>query len=253
MFITSLDNEKVRFYEKLKDKKERDKTGLFMVEGAHLVLEAHKQGLIKELLLEKDEVFPIDIPKEQTVYLTEQIIKKISSVESPQKVMAVCYKKKECEELGDKILILDNVQDPGNVGTIIRSACAFNIDTVVFSPNSVDLYNPKTIRATQGMFFHMNCIRRDLMPILEALKKEEIPIYGTLVGYGDDVREIEDEGKKRFALVVGNEGNGVEEGITNMCDKNLYIDTNSNVESLNVAIATSILLYELGSKVKEKN
>ena len=248
MLITSLDNEKVKGYIRLKDKKERDRTGLFLVEGAHLVLEAHKKGLIEELLLEKDEVFTIDIEEERTVYLTDQIIKKISSVETPQKVMAVCRKPKESNELGDKILILDNVQDPGNVGTIIRSACAFNIDTVVFSPNSVDLYNPKTVRATQGMFFHMNCIRRDLMPVLEKLKEEEYPIYGTLVGYGEDVRDVNDEGKERFVLIVGNEGNGVEEDITKMCDKNLYIDTSSNVESLNVAIATSILLYELGSK-----
>ncbi len=248
MIITSLENEKVKFYESLKQKKVRDSKNIFLVEGAHLVLEAHKKGLIEELILEKDEVFPIDIPKEKIVYVSDNILKKISSAVTPQKVMAVCKKPKESDELGEKILILDNVQDPGNVGTIIRSACAFNIDTVVFSPNSCDLYNPKTVRATQGMFFHMNCIRREIIPVLKKIKEAEIPVYGTLVGYGDSVKSIEEEGKKRFALVVGNEGNGVEEEITKLCDKNLYIDTNSNVESLNVAIATSILLYELGSK-----
>ena len=246
MLITSIDNEKVKNYIKLKDKKYRDGTGLFLVEGSHLVLEAHKKGLVKELILEVDEVFPIDIAN--VVYLPMDIINKISSVETPQKVMALCEKPKENNELGNRVLILDDVQDPGNVGTIIRSSCAFNIDTVVFSKNSVDLYNPKTIRATQGMFFHLNCVRRDIIPVIEELKDKGIPIYGTLVGWGSDVKDLTKEEKDKFCLIVGNEGNGVEEKITKMCDKNLYINTNSNVESLNVAIATSILLYELGGK-----
>jgi len=244
MLITSLDNDRVKKYLKLKEKKYRDQTGEFIVEGSHLVLEAYKQGLIKELILEKEEVFPIDV--KDVIYLPMDLIHKISKVETPQTVMALCSKKEESEELGDHILLVDDVQDPGNLGTIIRSAVAFNIDTVVLSKNCVDLYNPKTIRATQGMFFHINVLRRDLEEIIQQLDDEDIPIYGTLVEYGEDVRTLKDKDKVKFALVVGNEGNGVRKEISDMCDKNLYIKMNSDVESLNVGVATSILLYELG-------
>lgn len=244
MLITSLDNDRVKKYLKLKEKKYRDQTGEFIVEGSHLVLEAYKQGLIKELILEKEEVFPIDV--KDIIYLPIDIIRKISTVETPQTVMALCSKKEENDELGDHILLVDDVQDPGNLGTIIRSAVAFNVDTVVLSKNCVDLYNPKTIRATQGMFFHINVLRRDLKDIIQKLDDEDIPVYGTLVEYGEDVRTLKDKDKIKFALVVGNEGNGVRKEISDMCDKNLYIKMNSDVESLNVGVATSILLYELG-------
>ncbi len=244
MLITSLDNEKVKKYIKLKEKKYRDKTGEFIVEGSHLVLEAYKQGLIEELILEKDEVFPISI--DNIIYLPLELINKISNVETPQTVMALCKKKKESDDLGSHILLVDDVQDPGNLGTIIRSAVAFNIDTVVLSNNTVDLYNPKTIRSTQGMFFHINVIRRDIKTTIEKIKEELIPVYGTLVDHGSDVRELNDRDKEKFALIVGNEGNGVRKEIIDMCDKNLYVKMNSDVESLNVGVATSILLYELG-------
>ena len=96
------------------------------------------------------------------------------------------------------------------------------------------------------MFFHINIIKRDLESVIAELKEKQIPVYGTLVGYGSDVRSLSEKDKLRYALVVGNEGNGVRNSISNLCDKNLYINMNGNVESLNVAIATSILLYELG-------
>lgn len=244
MLITSMDNDRVKKYLKLKEKKYRDETGEFIVEGSHLVIEAYKQGLIKELILEIDEVFPLgDI--DQIIYLPMDIIKKISSVETPQTVMALCSKKEESEELGNHILLVDNVQDPGNLGTIIRSSVAFNIDTVILSENTVDLYNPKTIRSTQGMFFHINVLRRDLLSVIDDLKKKEIPIYGTLVEHGEDVRTLSEKDKAKYALVLGNEGNGVRQEIIEKCDKNLYIKLNSDVESLNVGVACSILLYEL--------
>ena len=243
MLITSMDNDRVKKYIKLKDKKYRDKENLFIVEGSHLVIEAYKRGLIEELILEQDEVFPLDI--NNIVYLPMEIINKISSVETPQTVMALCRKKEEKEELGNKILLVDDVQDPGNVGTLIRSAVAFNIDTVVLSENSVDLYNPKTVRSTQGMFLHINVIRKNLEEVIKELKTKEIPVYGTNVGHGEDIRNLKKEDKEKYALVVGNEGNGVRESIQNICDKNFYISMNPDVESLNVGVATSILLYEL--------
>ena len=232
MLITSLDNERVKKYIKLKEKKYRDQTGEFIVEGSHLVLEAYRAGLIKELILEKEAVFPLDI--KDIVYLPMDIINKVSTVETPQTVMALCSKKEENESLGDHILMVDDVQDPGNLGTIIRSAVAFNIDTVILSKNTVDLYNPKTIRATQGMFFHINVIKKDLLEVMKYLDDIDVPVYGTLVEHGEDVRTLNEKDKKKFALIVGNEGNGVHKEISDKCDKNLYIKMNSDVESLNV-------------------
>ncbi len=241
MLITSLDNDRIKGYIKLKDRKYRKKTGKFIVEGMHLVLEACKKGIVEELILEKDVVLPIDLP---TIYVTNEIINKISEMECPSNVMALCNMFNN-EIVGDKILMLDDLQDPGNLGTIIRSAVAFNVDTIVLSPNTVDLYNPKVIRATQGMMFHINIVIRDLKEVITSLKEKEIPIYGTRVDYGSDVRTLKDKDRSKYCLIMGNEGNGVSEEILDMCDAYFYIEMNEVVESLNVGVATSIILYEL--------
>lgn len=242
MLITSLENERVKAYVKLKDRKYRKKTKTFIVEGLHSVLEAYKSGNVIELILEKDEVLPFDVP---CVYVTREIINKISSLDTPSNVMALCKMSEVKEEYGNKILLLDNVQDPGNLGTIIRSAAAFNIDLIVLSPNTVDMYNPKVIRSTQGMIFHVPIIVKELQDVIQELKKNEIPIYGTRVEYGEDVIKLKEKDKKRFALIMGNEGNGVNRELLEKCDKSLFINMDEKVESLNVAVATSILLYEL--------
>ncbi len=245
MLITSLDNEKIKNYNKLKDKKFRDKTGKFLVEGYHLVFEAYKAGLVDEIILEQDEVIPLEAPK---VYVTNEIINRLSDVETPSKVMALCHKKEEQTELGNHILILDGVQDPGNLGTIIRSSKAFHVDTIVLSESTVDPYNAKVIRSTQGMLFHTNIIRRDLVTFIEELKKDNYPIYGTQVTHGRDVRSLSEKDTLRYVLIMGNEGNGVRDEILDLCDDFLYITMDESVESLNVGVATSILLYELDLK-----
>lgn len=244
MLITSLENERVKKYLKLKEKKYRDKYNEFLVEGEHLVLEAYKAGLIKELILQEGLNANIDIS--HIIYLSTNIIKKISNVDSPQKIMALCEKMENNSNLKNKILIIDNIQDPGNLGTIIRSAVAFNIDTIVLSEDCVDLYNPKVIRATQGILFHISIIKKDLKEVLKELHKENITIYKTDVTNGIDARNLSLKEREKYALVIGNEGNGVRKYLEPLCDKNLYIPMNSKAESLNVAIATSIILYELG-------
>ena len=241
MLITSLDNDRIKNYIKLKDRKYRKKTNTFIVEGMHLVEEAIKEDLVIELIVEKDTKISTSLP---IVYVTKEIINKISEMESPSNIMALC-KIRESNIIGDKILMLDEIQDPGNLGTIIRSAKAFNVDTIVLSPNTVDIYNPKVIRATQGMVFHTNIVIKDLIPTIDELKQNEIPIYGTKVDNGKDVRELKANGKNKYCLIMGNEGNGVSKEILDKCDVYLYIKMNKNVESLNVGVATSILLYEL--------
>ena len=245
MLITSLDNDRIKSYIKLKDRKNRKKTNTFLVEGLHSVLEAYRNGSIIELILEKDEVLPIDVP---CIYVTSEIINKISSLESPSKILALCKMIEPKKELGDKILLLDNIQDPGNLGTIIRSAKAFNIDTIILSPDTVDIYSPKVVRSTQGIMFHINFIISDLKPIIMELKNKEIPIYGTNVEHGIDVKTLNQKDKNKYALIMGNEGNGVSKDISDLCDRLIYIEMNDKVESLNVAVATSIILYEMNKK-----
>lgn len=243
MLITSLDNDRIKNYIKLKERKYRKRTKTFIVEGLHLVLEAYKSGLLIELILEKDEVVPLDV---ETVYVTNEIINKISTLETHVPVMGLCKMPLSDELIGDKFLLLDKIQDPGNLGTIIRSAKAFNVDTIILGDDTVDVYNPKVLRSTQGMIFHMNIVEKNLKETIKTLKDREIPIYGTRVEYGEDISKLPSKDKEKYALVMGNEGNGVSPDILDLCDKFIYIDMNKYVESLNVAIATSILLYELG-------
>ena len=243
MLITSVHNQHIKELAKLKDKKYRDESDVFLVETKHLVLEAYKAGLIKELILEANEIFPLDVP---ILYVSKEVLKKLSSVESPSNVMAVVYKRKDVNILGEKVLILDRIQDPGNLGTMIRSAVAFNIDTIICSKDTVDVYNPKVVRASQGMMFHVSILVRDTEKIIYELKDKDYKIVGTKVTNGHDVRESKIY--SHFALVIGNEGQGISKNIEELCDEYLYIKMNSNCESLNASVAASILMYEIDNK-----
>ena len=242
MIITSLDNDNVKKWKKLCKKKYRDEFGIYLVEGEHLVEEAYKSGVLDKVIVLDGESYSYD----NIIYVSYEVMKAISSLDTPNRIMGVCKKKESSELVGKKYLLLDGVQDPGNLGTIVRSAVAFNIDTIVLSDDTVDLYNPKVLRSTQGMIFHTNIIECDLIDVISKLHDKNITVYGTDVNNGIDARELSDLDKTSFALVMGNEGNGVRKEIKELCDKNLYINMNENVESLNVGVATSILLYELG-------
>ena len=238
MLITSLDNKKIKKYLKLKNKKYRDSEKLFLIEGTHLIEEAIKNNLLVDLLVLEGENFNYSY---EITYVSSNIMKKLSNMESIPSVIGVVKFLEPKEITGNKVLILDDIQDPGNLGTIIRSSLAFNVSDIILSINSVDLYNDKVIRSTQGMLFKVNIIRSDLKDIILNLKQDGYTILGTDVKDGIDVKELDVD---KFALVMGNEGQGVSREIKSMCDKNLYIKMNSRVESLNVGVATSILLYE---------
>lgn len=243
MIITSLDNKKIKELAKLKQKKHRDLTNRFLVEGEHLIQEAAKSNLLEEIILIED--YDTDISMNKT-YVSKEVMKKLTDLDTPCSMIGVCKKNNNDKIIGNKILLLDDIQDPGNLGTIIRSSVAFNVETIVLSKNTVDLYNPKVIRSTQGMLFHINIITMDLIEAIEKIHNKNILVYATDVVDGTDVRTLTKEEKNRYALVMGNEGNGVSDKVKHLCDKNLYIKMNEKTESLNVGIATSILLYELG-------
>lgn len=228
--IESLSNDRIKEYTKLNQKKYRDDTNMFIIEGTHLVEEAIKNDIVVE-------AFSLD---DKYTQVSEEVMKKLSNLDTPPKYLAVCNKIEE-KEINGNVLVLDGVQDPGNLGTIIRSSIAFNIDTIILSNDSVDLYNTKVIRATEGMVFHINIIRRDLNEILPTLK-DKYTIYTTNVVTGTELKDI--SVKTPYVLIMGSEGKGVKDSIASYADESVYINMNDKCESLNVGVATSIILYE---------
>lgn len=242
MYITSINNEYIKEISKLNEKKYRDKSNKYLIEGLHLVTEALKYDIIDTIIIREDFSYETDI---KHIIVSNEVMKKLSDNPSIPKIMAIVYKKENTIS-GNKILLLDRLQDPGNLGTIIRSAVAFNFDTIILSNDTVDLYNSKVLRSTQGMLFNINILRQDLTSVINELKNNNYTIYGTKVDNGNDVKEINNTNK--FALIIGNEGTGISDNILKQCDKYLYIKMNNNCESLNAGVAASILMYEMGNK-----
>ena len=167
-----------------------------------------------------------------------------ANIENPfLKPIAKQTKKEPTENYSNQILMLDNIQDPGNMGTIIRSAAAFHFDTIIVGNDCVDVYSPKVVRASQGMLFHVNIIVKPLGPAIEELKKQNYQILATNVTGGNNLKTLEK--KEKFAIIMGNEGQGVKKELLNKSDSYLYIDIASTCESLNVGVAASIIMYEL--------
>lgn len=241
MLITSPSNDKVKELVKLKNKKYRDDNDIFFVEGKDLCDEAYNSGLMREIYIldGKDDIYD-GIPY---CFVSSEVMKKISDMPSITDYFAVVTKKVE-QKPGNRVIILDNIQDPGNLGTIIRSATAFNFDTIILSTDTVDLYNPKVVRSTKGMLFNTNIIVRDLETYLKEL--EDYTIYGTDVTKGIDIRK--EDIKDKIAIIIGNEGRGMSENLKKYCQKFLYIDMNKNCESLNAGVSASILMYEVYKK-----
>lgn len=241
MLITSVNNDKVKELVKLKDKKYRDNSNSFFVEGQDLCDEAYNSGLLREVyILDGSDNIYDGIPYS---YVSTDVMKKISDMPSITNYFGVCTKKVE-NKPGNKIIILDNIQDPGNLGTIIRSATAFNFDTIILSTDTVDLYNPKVVRSTKGMLFNINIIVRDLETYLKEL--DEYTIYGTDVTNGIDISS--EKIPEKLAIVIGNEGKGISDNVRKYCNKFLYINMSNKCESLNAGVSASILMYEVYKK-----
>lgn len=202
----------------------------------HLVEEAMKAKQVECLISTKD--ITSDLP---IIVVSNEVMSKLSFTKSPQSIMAKCKIKKEKKLIdGKRYLILDDLQDPGNIGTLIRTALAFSIDQVILSNNCVDLYNDKLLRSMQGANFHISCIYDDLKTVISTLKKNNVKIIGSALENGQDIKQIKIS--EKMAFVVGNEGNGMNKDILQECDYVGYIPINT-IESLNVAIAGSIMMY----------
>lgn len=240
MTITSINNDKIKEICKLKEKKHRDKTKNFFIEGIDLVNEAYKNNSLEELFILENEEVPFDI---KHTFVSYEVMKKISDMESISPYLGIC-KKIETKPLTDKIIILDDIQDPGNLGTIIRSAVAFGFDTIILSEHTVDLYNPKTIRSTKGMLFNTNVIVKNIKEFIKELK--DYTIYGTDVNNGIDIKE--ETFNEKIAIVIGNEGKGISKEVKELCNKFIYLKMNESCESLNASVAASIIMYEVNNK-----
>jgi TrmH family RNA methyltransferase len=246
--IESVKNTRVKQWKKLHMKKEREKSGQFLIEGTHLIEEALKCHVTILDLIIAGEQFTIptswSVDKIEITIVTKEVMASICDTETPQGVAAVCKRIMWDRQIKlEKLLLLDGVQDPGNVGTMIRTADAAGIDAIIVGDGSVDIYNPKVIRSTQGSIFHIPVFQENLHERFQSLKEQGIPIYGTSLQNGVDYKQASQ--RSAFALVVGNEGAGVEKALLAKTDQNLYIPIYGQSESLNVAVATGILLYYL--------
>ena len=229
MLITSLENPKIKYLSKLDSSRFRKKEAKFIVEGKHLVDEARKTNLLIEAYS--------TIEKEGYITVTEAIMKKISKTDTTVSEIGLCNMK------NDKILLLDGIQDPGNMGALMRSAKAFGFDTIILGDGSVDIYNDKVIRSSQGAIFKLSFIQANIKDFI--LNHKEYKIYGTNVIDGIPMEEVLESDK--FGIVLGNEGNGISPIVNEVIEKNIYIPM-FNTESLNVSVAGGILMYHFRKK-----
>ena len=239
MLITSKDNSRIKHIRKLLNRKNSIEEGLFVIEGENLIEEAIKNNLLIELyVLDGNENrFNFDCN-----YVTLEVMKSISDLSSTPRVIGISkYLNKN--KMGRKIVILDDVQDPGNVGTIIRNCVAFDVDTIILSKNSASPYNEKVLRSTGGMIYNINIIIDDIDKIINEIKNNHIKLIGTSLNKSKSLDNIikMDE----YAIIFGNEGNGVKKKFLSKCDEIVRIDMNDKCESLNVGVSSGIILYHM--------
>lgn len=242
--ITSVNNNYIKDLIKLKQKKYRDINKLFIVEGYNIIKEA-KDYLNTILISDKKKISEIkdDYKNIDIILVTDEIINKLSSTQTPQGIIGIC-KYKEVSNIKGNVVMLDGLQDPGNIGTIIRTAIAFGYNNIVLSEDSVDIYNDKVIRATQGAIFKINIIRTNLLKLIEELKKDNYNIIGTSLGDKSiDLDKL--QVKAKHILILGNEGNGISKEVLNATDVNVFIPIDRQMESLNVGVAAGIMMYYL--------
>ena len=231
--IESITNAKIKYAAKLKQKKYRTQFNQFLVEGEHLVLEAKKSNMIDTLFYTET-----DYGFSNSYKVNEQVMKKLSELGNTSGVVAICNKP-NFKELSNKILIFDGIQDPGNLGTLIRTAAAFGFNSII-SENTVDYYNEKVIRSSQGALFYTQLIEADIIEFIK--ENQEYHYYGTDVLTGKNI-DNEDFNHKKIAIILGNEGSGVRDQIKDLVNTNINIPMKST-ESLNVGIAGGIIMFK---------
>lgn len=240
--ITSLSNPKVKKVVELHRKKGRKQHDAYIVEGFHLIEEGIQHSALFEMIFIEEGVDcpSVDCP----IYIvTTEIMNKIATTDTPQPILGVVQKKVPKKSMNKQVIYLDDIQDPGNFGTIIRSSVAFGVTHIVASPHCVDLFDSKVVRAAQGAHFQITYDICDEKLLLEKYTGYEIIV--TTLDESVPVEQITPQ--ENWVLVVGNEGSGVKKSIQQSADARIQI-ISPGMESLNVSVATGICLYELTKK-----
>ena len=266
MIISSKDNEIIKEIRKLKEKKYRKEK--FIVEGIKMLEEAINENASIDLIIIREGInLDLDISEFKSIVVTEKVFNTLTDVVSPQGVLAVINKKsaentnneniksidtKNMTELqidknADYILAIDGIQDPGNLGTIIRTADSANLKQIIVSKNTVDSYSPKVIRSTMGAIYRVNIIETEnLVETLEKLKEAGFKVVTTSLDTDNSVYDISYD---KSIVVIGNEANGVSKEVQDMSDYKVKIPMLGKTESLNASVAAGIMIYEY---VREK-
>ncbi len=239
--IESLNNGFIKETVKLHQKKYRQKTQKFIVEGFHLVEEALKANMLEKVILKSKVEFDYN----EKVVVSDKVFNALSKAQSSQGIIGVCHQPEMITSKKDFVLLIDGVQDPGNLGTIIRSADAFGVDLIVLGEGCVDLYNQKVINSSQGSIFHLPIVSDNLKKFINEF---DGCVYGTSLEASKPLSEIKFASK--LAFIVGNEGSGVSQDLLALTSENIIIEMPGLSESLNVGVATSIVMYQISQARK---
>lgn len=254
MVISSKDNEVIKHIKKLKDKKYRDEFNEYIIEGTRLINDAiaENAGFKTIIVCEECEAngkleqrLLYEIAKYNVVYVTENVFNSLTDVVNHQGIMAVVQKKSSVQNIDyseDLIVMLDDIQDPGNLGTILRTVDSIGLKQIILSKGSTDVYSQKVVRSTMGAIFRVNIIESESLPeTIKDLKQNKFKIIATTLNASNN---IFDYNFSKSVLIVGNEGNGISAEILKLADENVKIPMLGKTESLNAAVATGIVLYE---------
>ena len=252
--ISSKDNSLIKHIKRLKEKKYRDEYSEYIIEGLKLIKEAIQESAnIKHIVVcdgcDNSEMIESHLKYEMArldfIYVPQNIFKMLSDVENPQGVMAVIGKPSKEIDIDineDIILALDDIQDPGNLGTILRTADSVGLKQILVSKGTADAYNPKVVRSTMGAIFRVKVIECDsLKDNLKNLQNNGYNVMTTSLKAKKSIYEVD---YKKKIIVIGNEANGVSKDIINLADEKVIIPMLGKTESLNASVATGVILYE---------
>ena len=250
--ITSASNKRVKDIQKLKENKNIKKYGRYLIEGKHLVEEALDAKVVEEIIVSEsfEEYNIVDSFEGELIKVTDSVLKNISDTITSQGIVAVCRIVKKELDINNysKVLILDKIQDPGNLGTIIRTADAFDFDCIILGKGTTSLYGQKVIRSTQGSNFHIDCFDNiDLSELIDEM--HEYNIFATSLKADKYIEQL-DNITGKVAVVFGNEGAGVSGEILSKVNNLLKISMPGRAESLNVSIAAGIVMHYISINLK---
>lgn len=261
--ITSKDNDIVKKIRKLKDKKYRSELGVYVIEGIKVIEEAINENVeIEKIVIcedcTEDSIIPqklmYSIAKYNCIYVSKKVFEVLTDVVAPQGILAIVRRPEKNEKIdynAELILALDGIQDPGNLGTILRTADSVNLNQIIVTKNTADCYNPKVVRSTMGAILRIKIIETEsLVNTLKEAKKNKFKIVATSLDTQNNIYDI-DYNKK--VIVIGNEANGVTKEVQSMADNKVKIPMLGKTESLNASVATGIMLYEyVRQKINKK-